>query len=123
VRLGRFALALTAGAALAALAGSVLAGDEASSPAAVTPPAPAAEGGLSSLDLSIRARALGPVEIRPPGLSDLATTRAPTGSGTLRMPSAVTEVRPGVYVGFTPVCIPGYDEPFVNPPRRPSRRR
>src|SRR5262249_29342679 len=58
-----------------------------------------------SLDLSIRARALGLVP-GPTGDTTLGlgTMRAPTGAGTTRWPSA--ELAPGVYLQVAPTCLP-----------------
>ena len=87
------------------------------SPPASQPPAP---GGL---DLSIRARALGIVPVpQPSDALGLEPMRAPTGAGTTRMPSATTELAPGVYLSVTPACGPEDDFRF---PRRsvPNRRR
>jgi hypothetical protein len=87
----------------------------------------ASGGPASPLLLSIRARALG-VEMAPlPQPSDslgLERVTAPTGAGTSRMPSARTEIAPGVYMTVMPACLPGVDELGV-PMRRataPVRR-
>ena len=73
------------------------------------------------LDLSIRGRALGisadPVTAPTLGL---APGRAPTGAGSLRMPSATTQLGRGVYVSVSPTCIPGVDD-FPVPGRRGRR--
>jgi hypothetical protein len=73
-----------------------------------------------TLDLSIRARALGIVpEPAAAGSLGLETVRAPTGAGRSRMPQARTgaERTPGLYVGAV-VCEPGgpvYYEVRVDP--------
>jgi hypothetical protein len=92
--------------------------------AAPEPPRPDAAGG--SLDLSIRARALGltgdVMPLVPPSL-EFEAERAPTGAGTSRWPSSRTELGKGVYIDVSPVCIPGVDEPAFPPLLRRSPRR
>ncbi len=117
----RWTIATSAAVALLGLAGLGRAAPPAAPPAARPDADPVPPG---SLDLSIRARSLGLV---PPDSQGAATLglepmRAPTGSGTTRMPSTVTELAPGVYFYVAPACVPGED-PLS--PRRPgiSRRR
>jgi hypothetical protein len=77
------------------------------------------------LDLSIRARGLGISPMTPSlGNLGLETVKAPTGAGSLRMPSTTEEIAPGVYFTVAPTCLPG-EEAFGGrrtiPP--PVRRR
>src|SRR5262249_60959495 len=71
------------------------------SPAAVVPdPASSPDvPGPGALDLSIRARSLGltPGASGDPTLG-LGTMRAPTGAGSSRWPSNVSELAPGLYL-------------------------
>ena len=117
--------------ARAALLGVVIlvypahAGDDSSVKPTTAPGLPSGKPGTQgSLDLSIRAQALG--ILAPPRDADrlgIEAERAPTGAGTTRMPQAVTELRPGLYLSVMPACVPGYDD-FPVPRRRgaPPRR-
>ena len=60
-----------------------------------------------SLDVSIRARALGliPEPLAVPSL-EFEAQRAPTGAGSMRWPSDRTEIGRGIYVGLMPSCGP-----------------
>ena len=107
------------------LAGAAYGGDDASpapgAPVAPKAPAAAPDG---SLDVSIRARALGlvPESLAAPSL-EFEVQRAPTGAGSMRWPSDRTEIGRGIYVGLMPSCgpedllrpLPGRR---VQPPRR-----
>lgn len=75
-----------------------------------TPPPDGAPLPGSSIELSIRARALGlgPEVYTPDSAAALGleTMRAPTGAGTVRMPQGATPgERRGLYIGVT-VCDP-----------------
>ena len=117
----RRTIATAAAVALLGLAGLGSAAPPGAPPAASPEPDPTRPG---SLDLSIRARSLGlvPPESQGAAALGLEPMKAPTGAGTTRMPSAVTELAPGVYIYVAPACVPGED-PLS--PRRPgtSRRR
>ncbi len=94
--------------ALALLGSVAYGGDEGRTPPAAT----------SGLDLSVHGRALGVLPDSTAGASlGLEPERAPTGAGSLRMPSATTELGRGVYVSVMPSCIPGMDDGL------PLRRR
>lgn len=85
-----------------------------------TAPAPSATPAspVPSLVLSIRARALGLETASLPELSNslgLETVKAPTGAGSSRMPSATTELAPGVYLTVMPSCLPGVDDVGLPP--------
>jgi hypothetical protein len=106
-------------------AGPVGAGDQ--TPAAPrdqapTTPTGAAPASDASLILSIRARALGVLQDAGQ-LGEDDRVKAPTGAGSTRMPSGTTEIARGVYLTVMPSCIPGVDEPFLPPLRRPIPRR
>src|SRR5262245_33424100 len=75
------------------------------------------------LDLSIRARGLG-VAPMTPTLENLGleTVKAPSGAGSIRMPSATTQIAPGVYFTVDPTCLPN-DDPFARRVVPPSNRR
>ena len=86
-------------------------------------PAPGAgpEPSVSSMVLTIRARALG-LETAPIGEPSnslgLEPAKAPTGAGSIRMPSATTEVARGVYLTVMPSCQPGVDDLGLSAPVR-----
>lgn len=105
---------------LLGLAGLGRAAPPAAPPAASPESDPAPSG---SLDLSIRARSLGlvPPESQGAAALGLETMKAPTGAGTARWPSAVTELAPGVYIYVAPACVPGEDP--LSPRRPPASRR
>jgi hypothetical protein len=110
----RLTLALAIGTALLATAGL----------AAAAPPGQATDPG-ERLDLSIRARGLG-ISPMTPTIENLGleSAKAPTGAGSLRMPSTTEEIAPGVYFTVAPTCLPGEDLPLGRrnvPP--PTRRR
>jgi hypothetical protein len=109
---------LAAGAVLGlgALCGTAHGGDD-----AAPKPAAASAGPDTGLDLSIRARALGivPESLVAPSL-DLEAQKAPTGAGSMRWPSARTEIARGVYITMMPSCGPE-DELWRLPGRRPGR--
>jgi hypothetical protein len=117
-----------AGLTLLSCAGPASAADEPTTAPPAVAPAPKAPALPSpSLDLSIRARALGLVPEHWSGSAGslgLETGRPSNGAGTTRMPSATTELARGVYVSVSPSCIPGVDEPMLPAPRRgpPVRR-
>jgi hypothetical protein len=100
---------------LGALSGLAYGGDE-----VTPPPAAPSTGPDTGLDLSIRARALGivPESLTAPSL-DFEAQRAPTGAGSMRWPSARTEIAPGVFVTMMPSCGPE-DELWRLPGRRPG---
>jgi hypothetical protein len=88
------------------------------------PPVQSSDPG-ERLDLSIRARGLG-ISPMTPTLENLGleTVKAPTGAGSLRMPSMTEEIAPGVYFTVAPTCLPGEDAALGRravPP--PVRRR
>jgi hypothetical protein len=88
------------------------------------PPGQSSDPG-ERLDLSIRARGLG-IGPMTPTIENLGleTAKAPTGAGSLRMPSTTEEIAPGVYFTVAPTCLPGEDLPLGRrnvPP--PTRRR
>jgi hypothetical protein len=91
--------------------------------APATDPAGSASPAPGGLDLSIRARALGVAPLpQPSDALGLEPMRPRTGAGTTRMPSATTEVAPGVYFSVMPSC--GPEDEFRFPPRPvPVRRR
>jgi hypothetical protein len=110
----RRVLALAIGTALLATAGLAVA----------APPGQSSDPG-ERLDLSIRARGLG-IGPMTPTIENLGleTAKAPTGAGSLRMPSTTEEIAPGVYFTVAPTCLPGEDLPLGRrnvPP--PTRRR
>jgi hypothetical protein len=110
----RSTLALAMGTALLATAGL----------AAAAPPGQATDPG-ERLDLSIRARGLG-ISPMTPTIENLGleSAKAPTGAGSLRMPSTTEEIAPGVYFTVAPTCLSGEDLPLGRrnvPP--PTRRR
>jgi hypothetical protein len=93
-------------------------------PVAAAPPGQATDPG-ERLDLSIRARGLG-IGPMTPTIENLGleSAKAPTGAGSLRMPSTTEEIAPGVYFTVAPPCLPGEDLPLGRrtvPP--PTRRR
>ena len=118
----RLLIALAVAAALIAPAevGRAAPGGDSAASAWPGAPAPASPG---ALDLSIRARALGVAPgPQPSDALGLEPMRPRTGAGTTRMPSATTEVAPGVYFSVMPSC--GPEDEFRFPPRpAPIRRR
>jgi hypothetical protein len=91
--------------------------------AQAAPPAGASDPS-ERLDLSIRARGLG-ITPMTPTLENLGleSAKAPTGAGSLRMPSATTEISPGVYFTVAPTCLPGEDALGRRAVPPPVRRR
>jgi hypothetical protein len=108
-------LALAAALALTGLAGAAHGTDGT--------PAPQSGPPTSTLDMTIRARALGltdPMPLTPPSI-EFEAQRAPTGAGTSRWPSARSDLGKGITIEMAPICIPGVDEPYF-PPRARNRR-